>query len=86
MSEDNPIVITDMQLKKVLKETVLDTLTQLGIEHQEPFEMQKDFQHLRELRVSTEEIKKKGLLTLVGIFAASSVGVIVLGLKDYFGN
>jgi hypothetical protein len=76
--------MTDKELKELVSQTVRDTLLTLGVQHSEPIEMQKDFQHLREVRVSTEAIKRKGMLTLVGIFMLSIVSAVMLALKEYF--
>jgi len=75
--------MTEEELKKVITDTVKDTLTNIGCQTDDPIEMQKDFAHLREWRNSTDAIKKKGLLAAVGFVIVSILG---LGLKAFLGE
>ena len=84
MLTETPIKLSNRELDDMIKVTVQHTLTHIGIRHDDPIEMQKDFQHLRDWRKSTEEVKRKGMLTMVGVFITSMVAVIVLGIKEYF--
>ncbi len=77
------ITMTEEELKKVITDTVKDTLTNIGCQTDDPIEMQKDFAHLREWRNSTDAIKKKGLLAAVGFVIVSILG---LGLKAFLGE
>jgi len=80
------VYMKERDLKGIMRQTVHDTLTSLGIEHNEPFEMQKDMQHLREQRVNTEEFKRKAGKTMVGFAVVSLLGAVSLALKEYFKN
>lgn len=80
------IELTDNELREMIRVTVHDTLTHIGVQHSEPLEMQKDFQHLRDWRESTEGVKRKGMMTLVAIFVTSAVAIFVLGIKEYFNG
>ncbi len=84
MSDEPTVTMTESQVKELITTTVGDTLTKLGVDHADPLEMQKDFQHVRDFRLSTEAAKRKGFLTLVGIFVASVVGAIMMAAKEYF--
>jgi hypothetical protein len=75
------ICITDDQLKAMIKDTVNDTLTKLGIQNAEPIEMQKDFQLLREWRKSTDSVKQKGILMLFTFIVMGVAGAAWLGFK-----
>lgn len=79
---DENIVLTSDELKCIVQETVRETLLTLGIDHDDPLEMQRDFQHVRSLRLATENIQKKGLLTLVGILATGLAAAAWLGFKS----
>jgi len=59
------IRLTDAELKDVVKTTVHETFITLGVDTKEPLEAQKDFQHLRDWRQTTEAVKKRGIGTLV---------------------
>jgi arginyl-tRNA synthetase len=74
------------QLREVMVATVGETLTALGIEHDDPIEVQKDMRHLREWRTSTENIKQKGYLTMVAISVSGTLGLVVLGLKKWLNG
>ncbi len=65
----------------VISETVRQTLMQLGVDTNSPIEMQRDFQHLREWRKVTGELKQKGLLALLGIFVSGAVAAFFIGVK-----
>lgn len=84
--EVDAITLTHGELRELTRTLVQETLTQLGVEHNNPLEMQKDFQHLREWRESTDAIKRKGMMTLVGIATTAIIGAIALGVKEYFGS
>lgn len=86
MSGDNDrqIILTEKQLRLVIKESVHDALISLGIQDAEPIEMQKDFQLLRELRISTQAAKRKGLVTIVSAIYTGIVVLVVIGIKTYF--
>jgi hypothetical protein len=69
-------------LRKLLRETVAETLTSIGISTTDPIEMQKDFQHLREWRVSMENVQRKGILTAVGVVSTGLLAALWLGIKE----
>ena len=71
------ITMTEEEFKKVITSTVKETLTNLGCKTDDPIEMQKDFAHLREGRLSTEAIRKKGMLAAVGFFVVAVLGYLV---------
>lgn len=74
------------EIRDLVKTTVHETLMGLGADPSKPLEMQKDFQAMREFRVTLESIKKKALLTLVGTLILSVLAIIGVGLKGYFGR
>lgn len=73
--------MTEAEIRKIVAETVKETLTRMGIEADDPFEVQKDMQHLRGWRTSTETVKRQGLLTAVGILTAGVIGLIWMAIK-----
>ena len=68
--------------KTAAREVAHEILTALGIDMDEPFEMQRDFQHLRRWRISTEAVKRQGLLALTGIFVSGLVAAIWLAITS----
>ena len=81
--DDKAIKLTEAELKTLMADTVLDTLTKLGVDSAEPLETQKDMAHLRSWRRSTEAIKHKGLVTALGFIVAAILG---LALKSFLGK
>lgn len=75
----------ESEQRELIRETVKETLLTLGLDIDDPIKVQKDFQHLREWRETTETIKSHSLTTLVGIVAAGILGFIWIGIKDSMG-
>lgn len=71
--------------RQLIKETVKETLLSLGLEVDDPIKVQRDFQHLREWRETTESIKSKGITTLVGIIITGTLGYLWLTFKASIG-
>lgn len=63
------------------RETVEDMFAKLGIDADAPFEVQRDFQHLREWRKSIETVKRQGMITAIGIIVAGVLGLIWMAIK-----
>ncbi|HFH4298112.1 TPA: hypothetical protein ACGJ44_001698 [Pseudomonas aeruginosa] len=78
--------MTRDELRELIAETVRETLTQMGADSAHPLEMQRDFQHLRQWRKAGEDLRSKGMLTLLSIFVTGSVALFLVGLRDYFGK
>ena len=70
--------------KKLIEETVKQTLVTLGLDVRDPIKLQKDFAHLRDWRESSEKIKSKGIVTLVGVIVTGAGGLAWVLLKDAF--
>lgn len=71
------------ELRQIISESVKQTLIQIGIDSSSPLELQRDFQHLRQWRESTESIKHKGFLTAVVIFVTGSISLLLMGIKEW---
>ena len=69
------------EVEDIVKRTVKATLQTMGVDTSDPMEMQRDFQSLREWRITFAAVKSKGLLVTVGLFATGLVTAIVLGIK-----
>lgn len=75
------IQLTRGELRQIVRETVQETLTSLGIQHENPLEMQRDFQYLRDWRRTTHALRAKGLLTAVGLVVAGGLAALWLGVQ-----
>lgn len=75
------VSMTPEEVREMIRQTVRETFTTLGVQVNDPIEVQKDFQHLREWRTTTDSIKKKGIMTMVGILITGAVAAAWLGIK-----
>lgn len=58
----------------------------IGIDGDENlFEIRRDFIFLRDWRMTCEQVRSKGVLSIVGIAITGLIGLLVLGIKGYFG-
>ncbi len=55
--------MTEAEVKRIVAESVDQTLTRLGVDVTDPLEFQKDMAHLRAWRESVATVKKQGLIT-----------------------
>lgn len=68
--------MTETEIKKIVAETVVETLIRLGVDASNPIEVQKDFQHLRAWRSSINTIQRQGIITAVGVITVGALGLI----------
>ncbi|MBW3099276.1 hypothetical protein [Pseudohoeflea coraliihabitans] len=72
--------MTDDEVRKIVADTVAETLIRLGIDAHDPKEMQADMQHLRNWRQSVNTVKRQSLLTAVGVVTTGILGLIYMAL------
>ncbi|WP_116654882.1 hypothetical protein [Pelagibacterium sediminicola] len=72
--------MTEAEIKKIVAETVVETLIRLGVDASNPIEVQKDFQHLRAWRNSIGTVQKQSLVTAVGVLTIGGLGLIWLAI------
>lgn len=73
-------LITD-EVERIVKQTVKETLIHLGVKVDDPIEVQKDFQHLREWRLAIQEARKKTMLAVVGVVVSGVLAALWLGVR-----
>lgn len=78
--------LTSEEARALIREAVRETFLMLGVKVDDPIEVQKDFQHLREWRNTTESIKSKGLLTVMGILVSGMLAALWVGIKEFVGK
>ena len=81
-----PKLLTQAEAQELIRATVRETFLLLGVKVDDPIEVQKDFQHLREWRTTTDSVKSKGMLTIVGIAVSGLVAAFWLGFKELIGK
>ena len=84
MEEPQKITLTKGELKEIVSESVHETFTLLGLDHENPLEMQRDFQYLREWRIASEKIKSQGLMVSIAVIITGLCGALWLGFKQMF--
>ncbi len=78
--------LTPEEARALIREAVRETFLMLGVKVDDPIEVQKDFQHLREWRNTTESIKSKGLLTVMGMLVSGMLAALWVGIKEFVGK
>ncbi len=78
--------LTPDEARALIREAVRETFLMLGVKVDDPIEVQKDFQHLREWRSTTDSIKSKGMLTLVGIAVSGLAAALWMGMRELFSK
>jgi hypothetical protein len=73
--------MTEHEIRAIVADAVSQTLTRLGVDVDDPLEVQKDMQHLRAWRESVATVKRQSLITAIGILVAGALGMLWLGLR-----
>ncbi len=71
------------ELREVIRDTVRETLSALGIDVRHPFEMQADLRALREWRLAMRSVRRNALLALVGLLTTGLGTALWVGIKIY---
>lgn len=67
-------------VEETTKKAVEETFLRMGLQTDDPIEAQRDFQHLRSWRKSTESLGAKALAVAVGILITGALGALWAGL------
>lgn len=86
MSTGKSQSFTEGELRDLIAEGVQQAFVTMGVQADNPIEMQKDFQHLRDWRTSMEAVKKKTLATALTMLITGAAAVVVMGVKAYLGK
>ncbi len=73
--------ITKDEIEQVVEATVDAILTRLGVDTEDPIELQRDMQFVRDWRKSTEAVKGKALVTIISVLVCGTAGALFLGVK-----
>lgn len=74
-------MMTESEIKRIVSTAVEETLTRLGVEVDEPLEVQKDMSFLRDWRTSTAAVKRHSILVAIGTITLAILGLIWLAIK-----
>ncbi|ESX17877.1 hypothetical protein X766_15890 [Mesorhizobium sp. LSJC255A00] len=75
--------MTEADIKRIVAESVKQTLTEIGVNLDEPFEFQKDMAYLRGWRTSSDTIKRQSVLTAVGLLTAGFLGAVLYIIRGH---
>lgn len=70
-----------VHIQDVVRTAVHETLITMGMDASNPLRLQADMAFVRELRVTSEKIKSRGLFALVGLVITGVCGAVWLGIK-----
>lgn len=76
-------IIAHRGLDGVVATAVRETLQQIGIDTSRPIEVQKDFTALRNWRQTGEEVRRRSIFALLGIFLSGFIALIVMGFRAW---
>lgn len=76
-------MMTENEVRKVVKEAVQETLSRLGFDTDDPFEAQRDMQFVRSWRQSTETMKRQGLVTAIGVLTVGFLGAVGMVVRNW---
>lgn len=72
--------LTEQEIERIVEKSVRKTLVTMGVDCTDPLEMQRDFQALRDWRRASESIRSKGVMTVIGILVAGTLGALWVGI------
>jgi hypothetical protein len=73
--------MNEADIRKIVSETVAETLLKLGIDTTDPIELQRDMQHLRGWREASATIKRQSIITVIGLAITGTGGAIWYAIK-----
>jgi hypothetical protein len=73
-------------VRRLVKETVSETLLQLGFDMKDPKALQADMAHLRFWRETTTSLTEKSIFGAIGFIIVTSLGVLWLGFQALLGR
>ena len=83
MQATQPLLITKRDLQDIVTESVDQgvgrAFTRLGIDHEDPIEMQYDFRHLRASRETVNKIKDHSLKVITTAIIGGLVAYLAIG-------
>ncbi len=78
--------LTRDDIESVVQDTVAQMMTGMGLDHNNPLEIQQDFARLREWRLAAEKIKTKSMMVILGIVIAGGAAALWVGFKIMVGK
>jgi hypothetical protein len=70
------VAVNDDEVRRIVRDTVHETLKVLAIDAEEPFEVQKDMAFVRAWRTNAEAMTRGGFLAGVSVVVVGVLGLI----------
>ena len=70
------------EIRERVDEGVSDALTRVGIDMADPIQVQQDMSFIRDWRKTAKDVKRKGMITAVGILVTGILGAVWIGVKS----
>ncbi len=80
-NDQSTITIPDSELRRLVRETVHETLTSIGFDVTEPTAIQADAQYLRKARTGSEEVSKWVKRSAISVGVTGALYAFVEGVK-----
>lgn len=74
--------MTEEQLKIAVKQAMIEAFISLGVDANDPIEMQKDLQYIRQMRRGCESVKSIAVKSIITVTVPSMLYVIWLAIKQ----
>lgn len=88
-NENACIVCTSEELEKIVEKAVKKAFTDVGVKHSDNndiFEARADFRFLRDLRLLSEAVRNKGIMTVVALLITAMAGAVWIGIAAIFSK
>lgn len=77
---------SDEHIETIVKKTVHETLLQLGLDADDPLELQADFGHLRKSRKSAEQLRGRSMWLVIATAIAGFLSAAWTGFQQLIGD
>lgn len=74
-------ILSKEELRGLVRDTVRETLTSLGVDEDDPLETQRDLAWLRDVRKASAGARAKAGAALIGLLVTAVAGACWLGLR-----
>lgn len=76
------VSLSEEEISALVEKGVYDAFVRVGMDADDPLSLQKDFQHLRDWRRSSESLRRSGRLAVLAFVITGLLGLIWVGLKQ----
>ena len=76
-------VLSRNEMRDLMHDAVIEAMSTLGIDARNPMDVQLDMQYLRVLRLTSDKVKSKVIMTLVGVLIMATLAATWIGFKSF---